>query len=885
MRREPRSALLHLVVCAALLSSVSLTHRSWAQPAPQAAPQLTKAPKLIRFVEARYPAAEQAARREASVVLSLALSAEGAVTEATVLESAGAAFDAAALAAVRQFQFEPAEVDGVPAAIRLTYRYDFVLKEEAPTTGGLRGVVRDASGAPLEGVEITLSTGASATTDAAGRFEFRELQSGILTISLRAADGPSVETEEQIEAGRTLEVSFQLESAPPSDAEEDGDDLEIVIRAPVLSKHTTSVEVDTQDAKRAPGTQGDVLKIVQSLPGVARAAAGSGEVVVWGAAPEDTRVYVHGVRVPLLYHFGGLRSTVHSDLVKSVELIPGAYGAAYGRGLGGLVLVGLASPPERLAGSVQIDVLDASAALSGPIAPRLGVSLAVRRSHISDVAGWVTEEDHSAYFTLPKYHDAQARLSYQLSEGESLELGGLLSSDSQRRSSPSVDPLARTQESREVRFDRLDVRYHKQASDGTSVLVQPWLGRDHVSRAGQFGSVPTRLEADHLNLGLRSEWSGRLAPALRGRAGVDFELVRSEVTRAGAITAPPREGDPFVFGRPPADQLSHDRYSAQLGSAAPYGELEVSLFDDQLQLTPGLRLEPYFISASRRSPDDGVSPPVAVQTADVSLQPRLSVRYSPTRQVQFKAGYGSYRQPPLPEDLSSVFGSPTLELASGRSVVFGVRVELASSLSAETTVFHARGAGLAVRSPLASPLSARALVQTGESRSYGSQILLRRDRGDGALFGWVAYTLLRSERRDSPNHDYRRFDFDQTHVLTALGAYDLGAGFDVGVRLRTATGYPRTPVRGAFYDARRDRYEPRLGERNSSRLPAFFQADLRTAKTFTLSGSELEIYLDVQNITGRENAEEIAYSEDYSTERYITGLPLLPVLGARWSFQ
>ena len=44
------------------------------------------------------------------------------------------------------------------------------------------------------------------------------------------------------------------------------------------------------------------------------------------------------------------------------------------------------------------------------------------------------------------------------------------------------------------------------------------------------------------------------------------------------------------------------------------------------------------------------------------------------------------------------------------------------------------------------------------------------------------------------------------------------------------------------------------------------------------------IYLDVQNVTNRDNPEEIAYSPDYQQRRYILGLPILPILGARWSF-
>jgi hypothetical protein len=121
-------------------------------------------------------------------------------------------------------------------------------------------------------------------------------------------------------------------------------------------------------------------------------------------------------------------------------------------------------------------------------------------------------------------------------------------------------------------------------------------------------------------------------------------------------------------------------------------------------------------------------------------------------------------------------------------------------------------------------------------------------------------------------------------VLTALAAYDLGKGFDIGGRVRYTTGYPRTPVIGAFYDARRDLYEPVLGAKNTERIPDFVELDVRFAKRWSIGSSELETYLDIQNVTHRDNPEEIAYSPDYSERRYVSGLPILPLVGARWSF-
>jgi TonB family protein len=124
---------------------VALAGTAHAQNAPAAGevtnrPRLTKPPALKQFVEAQYPESEKSAGRAASVVLQIAINAQGTVDDVRVLESAGAAFDEAAVAAVRQFVFEPAEIDHKPSPIRINYKYEFVLKAGA-TIEDRRGAV------------------------------------------------------------------------------------------------------------------------------------------------------------------------------------------------------------------------------------------------------------------------------------------------------------------------------------------------------------------------------------------------------------------------------------------------------------------------------------------------------------------------------------------------------------------------------------------------------------------------------------------------------------------------------------------------------------------------------------------------------------------------
>lgn len=349
MTARARSISRSMAIAAAL--AVLAPHAAVAQPKapPAAAPKLTRAPKLVTFVEAPCPAAERASGKTATVVLQIAISATGTVDRATISESGGSAFDAAAVAAAQRFVFEPAEIDGKPAPVKVLYRYEFTLKPEA-----------EAPPAPVE------------------TSEKRE---------------PTPHVEERKEASKEAE----------------GDDLELVITAPQIRKLVVSTEVPAEQGRRVPGAQGDVLRVVKNLPGVARSTVGSGALVVWGTSPEDTRVYVDGVRVPRLYHDGGLRSVVHSDLVKSVELAPGGYGALYGRGLGGLVTVALDPLEDKgFHGSIAADMLDAAGSVRASIGEKLHVELAARKSYLDALLPVFTSRDVSSLFPIPRYADGAA---------------------------------------------------------------------------------------------------------------------------------------------------------------------------------------------------------------------------------------------------------------------------------------------------------------------------------------------------------------------------------------------------------------------------------------------------------------------------------------------
>jgi TonB family protein len=865
----------------------TLAHAQGAtEPPARPAPKLTRPPKLVRFVEAPFPEQEKAAGRGATVVLEVAISATGTVEKATVAQSAGAAFDEAALGAVRQFVFEPAEVDGKPAALRILYRYEFVLRPEAPTTAILLGQVREQSTKkPLAGVRVAIDGGPETTTDADGRFRFDALAPGTRVVTLSGARVTEVQTSESLEAGRQTSVTYDVEPQDETKPAEDRDDLEVVVAPPPsVAKQVVSTEVSAEQGRRVPGTQGDVLKVVENLPGVARASVGSGQLVVWGAAPEDTRVYVDGVPIPSLYHQGGFRSVLHSDMVQSVELLPGGWGPEHGRGIGGLVNVQLAPiTKEGVHGSVSSDLLDAAADVRARLSEHVAVEVSGRKSYLDALLPAFTSTNVGQYVPIPRYYDAQTRVLWNVSRRETVEIGGMVSSDTVTDEVPSDDPTNVQIQTHDSGFRRLWVRYTKETVDGAAIEVVPSIGTDTDSLVDTFGLVPTDLEVDASVASVRAAWRKRVADWVTLAVGADGQYTESHFRRTGSSTSPPRQGDDFVFGQAPPDQVAHDDGTVIAASVAPYASADVSLADSRLHVVPGVRIEPYLLTASRRFPAFGATPPIGLFSESTQIEPRLSVRWTPLPALTWKAGWGQYHQPPAPADLSAVFGNPTLGLESAEHLLVGVAVGTPDVVSVEATAFRSTSQGLAVRSPLAEPIAAQALVGTGIGRSRGIQALVRKQVGK-RFFGWITYTLSKSERANAPEGAYYPYGFDQTHVLSAVASLDLGAGFEIGGRFRYATGYPRTPVTGAYFDVKTGTYEPFFGALNSIRIPDFVQLDVRVSKRFALQGASLEAYLDLQNVTNRANPEEIVYSLDYTQRRYITGLPILPVAGARLSW-
>ncbi|HZF30273.1 MAG TPA: TonB-dependent receptor, partial [Gammaproteobacteria bacterium] len=253
-------------------------------------------------------------------------------------------------------------------------------------------------------------------TDADGRFEVRaRAPRGLRVVLSDTAHEPCVRDFTAAEVAGAAPAQWTCSTRARAGAV-----YETRVRAEAAHPEETKLTLSKVELTTVPGTLGDPLRVVQSLPGVARAPFGLGLLVVRGANPADTGAFIDTLNVPQLYHFLVGPSVISPNLVEKLDFFPGGFGARYGRFSGGLVDVTLRTDVGRqLHGSVDVNALDSSAFFEGPVGAGWRVSAALRRSYIDVLLPLFIPKKIGASFVtvVPVYYDYQARAEHDLRNG------------------------------------------------------------------------------------------------------------------------------------------------------------------------------------------------------------------------------------------------------------------------------------------------------------------------------------------------------------------------------------------------------------------------------------------------------------------------------------
>jgi outer membrane receptor protein involved in Fe transport len=575
---------------------------------------------------------------------------------------------------------------------------------------------------------------------------------------------------------------------------------------------------------------------------------------------------VDGAAVPLIYHFGGsIRSVLPVGMIDSLEFYPGNFSPYYGRATGGIVDITTKKlKPSKAGGYFDVNLLDSGIYLETPIGDKAAVAASIRRSYID----WLFDKAIPSNapitdVTLPRYYDYQLLANYRPAPAHDLRLFVFGSDDAFhivfRNVARAGTELAGNQISFATRFFRALATYRYVPSDKFENTLRLSQGRDGGDiQIFQFYSHYT-IDLTHLRNTSRYEWSKKIALT----AGLDLGYYR--FSDSVYMPSAPQEGQEDESSTTDTHQTNQSGTNVFLPGA--FVELELRPLPGLLIL-PGLRFD-YYSDISQ-----------------ATFAPRFTARYQLSKPVAIKAGVGLFYQEPDPYtgQLDKNFGNPDLKAERAIHYSAGVEWKPREHINLDLTGFYKDLSNwISTTTAIRSDGTPLRFDNNGAGRAYGLEVVARHEL-TSKFTGWLAYTLSRATRRDSGSTTYRLFEYDQTHILTVFGTYQLPRNWQIGSRFRLVSGDPTTPVTGAVYNASTLRFNPIFGTKFSDRLPPFAQLDLRVDKRWIFNRWMLNAYLDLQNVFNRANPEAMQYNYDYTKKQVREGLPLYPIIGLRGEF-
>jgi hypothetical protein len=715
---------------------------------------------------------------------------------------------------------------------------------------------------PIGGAVVTDSaTGQRTTTGDDGRFSFADLP-----------PGPRELTVEAEGYDPTIEAYDLLGESP--DGGEAGDSLVLILFRPGISSEIIEItdsaptppppgkqELRREEITRIPGSRGDALTSIKSMPGVANADApgnGPGLLVIRGSAPEDSKITIDGIEIPVLYHFFGLQSVVPSEFIDTIEFSPGGFGAEQGRATGGFInIVTRHESVPELEGFAELSFINFAGFIQGPLWRKQNLSFAagLRRSTIDLLLPLVLPEDANlAFTTAPQYYDGQLRIDWKPTDRDRVSMLALTSFDLLALLNDNINPnepqITGGWEN-QTTFTRAIVSWtHKRAGFENRLV-----GSTGTSGFRFVLGNERHLEVNGFVAEVREDLAYSVTDKVRIRAGGEAKLDRRELDLRFPL--PPAEGmPPTNFSTAPL-LVVQDTLDQNVSGAYAAVDLQPTR---TTTISAGLRLDYYH------------------RLDEQTLSPRVQLTQGIGKDWTLRAAMGSYSR-----GLEYAESFPTyLDPERATQYVAGADYIVREGVTASATAFYTDRRGLVVQDArLAAENPEMAYVNRGYGRSFGTEMLLRARFKD--FFGWASYTLSKSDRIDGPESDRRLFDFDQTHNFVAVGSYTLGK-WELGGRWQYSTGNPLTPVDGSIYLADFNVYLPVFGAPNSTRLDAAHSLDLRIDRKWKFASWELAAYLDVTNVYAHPRVLGYQYNFDFTEKLAIEELPLVPALGVRGSF-
>ncbi len=707
----------------------------------------------------------------------------------------------------------------------------FTINLSFAQTGKLKGKVTEDS-SPIPSVNIFLmGTTIGTVSDEKGNYNFSSIPVGNYQIRFSSVGFETKFFNITIYNGKTIELDVELKQKAI-----EVDEVKVTgFKYQQQSDTRTSlIDLNPRSAKVLPGAGEDVLRTLQSLPGVLAPNDFSSQLIVRGSGPDQNLIIMDDIEIFNPYRLYGVISMFNPDAVSDVNLITGGFPAKYGDRLSAVLDVTNreGNKKKTLAGSVNASIIDANVVLEGKNPFNIDGSWLInsRRTYYDLIvepfvknAGLVDQN-----VSFPHFYDFQGKLSFGPFSGNKLLMTGIFSRDGvdvvspdQRKTADSVGVYNLTKNDvlglawhyapNTKVLNKLVVSWYRNEGNTNfdSKVLDPSLNRDEFKDV-----IPDTLSPYLLNFNLKADFGFR-------KYAIDDKftyLWKDNVFEAGAGMDFMRTAINFRFDLDPelkAIIAANPQFRAVLSDLIDvkyynryraYVQNNFKLFD-KIYFQPGMRFDYYNILEKAYA------------------APRISLSYALDDLTTIRAVWGLYYQSPGYEklidqnilyDLNKKY---TRELDAERAIhyVLGIERWLNNEWSVRLEGYYKEFTNLiSQKSVIGSnyytqlvpgknprlpsawttpiPLKGDSLTQipingaTGEA--YGLELFLSKKNllENEKLSGWVSYSLAFANTFE--NGKEYPFRFDQRNTINIVLNYKFSGWFNMGLRWQYGSGFP-----------------------------------------------------------------------------------------------
>lgn len=734
-------------------------------------------------------------------------------------------------------------------------------------TAQVHGFITDSeTGETLIGANIFLKGtdwGAAANTD--GYYVISEIPSGEYILQVTYLGFTPKTHNLVLTADQILKLSLELVPAPIEMLEilVSGEQVERRVNLQI-SRNTLSM----RQMKKIPQLgEADLLRTLQSLPGVLTESEFGTGLIIRGGNSDQNLILLDGITVYNPSHVGGLFSNFILDAVKEADLLKGGFNAEYGGRLSAVLNVrSREGNRKEFEGKASLSLLSVQTTLEGPVGKGAWL-FSGRRTYFDQVF-----KGTDLYFPY-YFYDIQGHVFQDISENDRISVSFYAGKDDLFWD----EILLKGQWGNRT----LSLNYRKLF--GTKLISNWMAANSRFDILFGLGGSSGVNETDYINdFTFRSDWTWFASQ----KTNLYFGLEAKDLD--------------FVYSSTFLDSTVFDTRQSPLEGAV-YVKLKHWL-SPKLLVEPGLRINYYENHPVKWYAD-----------------PRLGVKYllTPDRYLNFSTGIyhqfmGAVQDDFNPKILNAWFAvDPSIKPASAVQFVIGYEEYFGQVYHLQVEGFYKTMNNLltfvdnrSTVDELIPDETLNDLVDMGDGYAYGAEIFFQKNRG--RLNGWLSYSWSVA-RKKFHGLDYST-NWDRRHVFHIIGNYRLNRKWDLNLNFTFQTGQPYTPLLGYYIEqvsgSAIDVFRTIPGGRNSARYPVYHRLDLGAVYHKEVRGLPLEFFFQIVNTYWKKNVFRYIYTfgsttngiDDDGDEKIdeadegrprrltVNGLPIIPSIGVSIEF-